>query len=395
MVMAMKRTLGSGYRWLDVGMQMFRGLFTSAHSYMIFFVTARCNARCEFCFYWEEIESAASRRELKLEEIDKITKKLKHLLYLSIGGGEPFLRKDLADIVSLFYCNSKTRIVNITTNGLQPARTEALVERMLEENPNLFLKVGISLDALGDKHDEMRKVPGTFAKVRETHDRLRDLRERQRFFGINIATTFSKFNEDEIDQVIDYVDSELDVNDHTMTFIRGDAKDRSALDASLAKYKWAVDYLEAKHRPQSPMFRILHNVLRMMFRINIETLEQDKMIVPCVAGSKMVTLDDQGQIKPCEMLEHIQETDRFGLGNVRDYDYDIPVLMRSAKACGVRKWIRDTECHCTFECANMANVVFNYRTWPKVVVEYFRKPKMEAPQQPVSQSALHQITYVD
>ena len=59
MVMAMKRTLGSGYRWLDVGMQMFRGLFTSAHSYMIFFVTARCNARCEFCFYWEEIESAA------------------------------------------------------------------------------------------------------------------------------------------------------------------------------------------------------------------------------------------------------------------------------------------------------------------------------------------------
>ena len=109
----------------------------------------------------------------------------------------------------------------------------------------------------------------------------------------------------------------------------------------------------------------------------------------------MVTLDDQGQIKPCEMLEHIQETDRFGLGNVRDYDYDIPVLMRSAKACGVRKWIRDTECHCTFECANMANVVFNYRTWPKVVVDYFRKPKMEAPQQPISQSALHQITYVD
>ncbi len=44
-----------------------------------------------------------------------------------------------------------------------------------------------------------------------------------------------------------------------MTFIRGDAKDHSALDASLAKYEWAVDYLEVKHRPKSPMFRILHN----------------------------------------------------------------------------------------------------------------------------------------
>ena len=313
---------------------------------------------------------------------------------MSIGGGEPFLRKDLADIVGLFYRNCKTRIVNITTNGLQPARTEALVERMLAENPNLFLKVGLSLDALGDKHDEMRQVPGTFEKVRETHDRLRALCDRQRYFAINIATTFSKFNEDEIDQLVDFVDAELDVNDHTMTFIRGDAKDKDALAASLSKYKWAVDYLESKYRPQNPMFRILHNVLRVMFKINIDTLEQDRMIVPCVAGSKMVTLDDRGGIKPCEMLEQVHATDRFDIGNVRDNNYDIPHLMRSDKACGVRNWIRDTECHCTFECANMANVVFNYRTWPKLIADYFRKAPAGDPSS-IARSNLHQIEKVE
>ena len=54
-----------------------------------------------------------------------------------------------------------------------------------------------------------------------------------------------------------------------------------------------------------------------------------------------------------------------------------------------------TECHCTFECANMAIVVFNYRIWPVVFMDYFRKPKIDEPQQPVSQPALHQITHAD
>ena len=90
--------LSSLRKWLDVMVQMLVGLFWAPHAYLIFFITARCNARCSFCFYWEEIENASKRRELRLEEIDQITAKLKHLLYLSIGGGEPFLRADLAEV---------------------------------------------------------------------------------------------------------------------------------------------------------------------------------------------------------------------------------------------------------------------------------------------------------
>ncbi|MCC7262526.1 MAG: hypothetical protein IT369_08405, partial [Candidatus Latescibacteria bacterium] len=117
---------------------------------------------------------------------------------------------------------------------------------------------------------------------------------------------------------------------------------------------------------------LLHGVLRTMFQINIDTLEQDRMVVPCVAGGKMITLDDQGMLKPCELLEQFHATDRFHIGDIRQAGYDIPAMMRSNKAREVRKWIRDTKCHCTFECANMANVVFNARTWPKVLVGMFK-----------------------
>lgn len=367
-------------KWLDVAAQMLVGLFWAPHAYLIFFVTARCNARCSFCFYWEEIENSSKRKELSLEEIAQLAKKLKHLLYLSIGGGEPFLRADLADLVGLFYRHCRTRFVNITTNGLQPERTAALVERMLVENPHLNLKLSISLDALGEKHDQLRKVPGNFKKILETHHRLCQLRERHRFFGLNIATTFSKFNEDEIEELIDFVDEKLDVNDHTLTFIRGEAKDRQALDASIGKYKKAISYLDIKHRPDKLVFQLLHNVLRLMFKINIDTLEQDRMIVPCVAGGKMITLDDQGVVKPCEMLQQIHHSDRFNIGDVRTADYDIPAVMKTLKAREVRAWIKDTKCHCTFECANMANVVFNTRSWPRVVAEFFRKREVPVTQ---------------
>ena len=359
-------------RWVGSVFHLAYSVLWAPHAYMIYFVTARCNARCNFCFYWNEIENASKRQELRLDEIAEMTRRLRHLLYLSVGGGEPFLRADLADLVGLFYRNCHTRFVNITTNGLQPERTAMTVERILRENPALYLKVNLSLDALGEKHDELRRVPGNFRKVMETHARLSQVRDQERFFGLNIATTFSSFNENEIGELIDYVDQTLAVNDHTLTFVRGDAKDPSALGASVDKYKRAVGYLESKHNPTRPMFKLLHGVLRTMFKINIDTLEQDRMIVPCVAGGKMITLDDQGMLKPCELLEQFHSTDRFHIGDIRQAGYDIPAMMRSNKAREVRKWIRDTKCHCTFECANMANVVFNARTWPKVLAGMFK-----------------------
>ena len=44
-------------------------------SYVIFFITSKCNARCRFCFYWKNIEESDKKKELDLEEIEKIWEK--------------------------------------------------------------------------------------------------------------------------------------------------------------------------------------------------------------------------------------------------------------------------------------------------------------------------------
>ena len=93
-------------RTLENTYQLSNSIVSDEPSYMVLFVTAVCNARCGFCFYWEEIESAKAKLELTLEDYEKISFNLNHLYYLSIGGGEPFMRPDLPEIVAYFYKNS-------------------------------------------------------------------------------------------------------------------------------------------------------------------------------------------------------------------------------------------------------------------------------------------------
>ena len=55
-------------------------------------ITKRCNATCDFCPYWEADE---------VDECKDFTPAIRYFspLQVSITGGEPFLRKDLVDIV--------------------------------------------------------------------------------------------------------------------------------------------------------------------------------------------------------------------------------------------------------------------------------------------------------
>src|SRR3990170_2938239 len=55
-------------------------------SYVIFHVTSLCNSRCITCFNWKNLNK---KDELKLDEIGKVSEKMEHIGYLTLGGGEP------------------------------------------------------------------------------------------------------------------------------------------------------------------------------------------------------------------------------------------------------------------------------------------------------------------
>ena len=164
-----------------------RTLLAGGPNYMIFFITGRCNLRCSFCFYLDEIENADKERELTVEEISKIAKRSPSLYHITFTGGETFLRDDIDEIVKLFYRFSNTRSVTITTNGTYPERVGKMVEEMAKSCPNLVVRVPLSMDGFEGVHDQIRGMPGIWEKVLQTYELLRVIADKYSNFNFSAS----------------------------------------------------------------------------------------------------------------------------------------------------------------------------------------------------------------
>src|SRR5215467_3002020 len=190
---------------------------------IIFFVTSHCNATCETCFYWDELNQ---KGDLSWEEIVKLSESTPRITDLWFSGGEPTLRKELPQIIDLFVRNNGVSYINLPTNGLKPNRIYEIAEHCLSQNQGLELHVNIALDGLRETHDFLRGVPGNFEKALES---ARLLRKLKRSFGlrliVNINTVITRDNLDEILPLAELIRAELLADGHYFNLIRGDAKD--------------------------------------------------------------------------------------------------------------------------------------------------------------------------
>src|SRR5438445_748693 len=66
---------------------------------MILFVTSRCNAFCQTCFYHEELNQPG---DMTFAQIEKVSRTMPPITDLWLSGGEPTLRRDVPEIIDLF-----------------------------------------------------------------------------------------------------------------------------------------------------------------------------------------------------------------------------------------------------------------------------------------------------
>lgn len=121
-------------------------------------VTYRCLFRCRICDYWKNQPAAGS--ELSLEEIARGSENISRLgsFVISIGGGEPFLRDDLPDIIKAL---SLHHLPLVTTNGY--LITRSLAREVFRSG---LWGVSVSLDYCDpDRHDAQRGVKGAFERA--------------------------------------------------------------------------------------------------------------------------------------------------------------------------------------------------------------------------------------
>ena len=80
-----------------------------------------------------------------------------------------------------------------------------------------------------------------------------------------------------------------------------------------------------------------------------------KYISPCHAGSLFGIITANGKIYPCEILE------KKLIGDLRDNNMDFMRIWKSNVAADTKKYILDTKCNCTYECALTYNILGNWR----------------------------------
>jgi MoaA/NifB/PqqE/SkfB family radical SAM enzyme len=116
-------------------------------------VTKRCNARCDFCDYWEEKATP---------ELEDYVPVVRHLnpLSVSLTGGEPFLRRDLADLIASLRKSFRFLFISLITNG-----SLLTLERGLQVWEAGLDEFSISLDYPDARHDQERGIPGLCKRI--------------------------------------------------------------------------------------------------------------------------------------------------------------------------------------------------------------------------------------
>ena len=333
---------------------------------LIFFVTSHCNATCDTCFYWDELNRPG---DLDWKEIVRLSESMPQLTDLWFSGGEPTLRRDLEDIVDLFVAKNGVRHINLPTNGLKPRRIYEIAEHCLKRNPNLELHINIALDGLKDYHDGMRGVPGNFEKAIESARMLRGLKPMfRRRLEVHINSVLTRDNIDEIHPLAEWIFSERIVDGHYFNLIRGNAKEPGLKEVTREKlrklYPQIADiqkrYAERLIQDRNPVIRwfkrmVYVGTLTFHHRTQLANLEgHSKWSMPCTAGETSAVIDFDGRVRACEMREPI--------GDLRQVDMQFNVFWESPARTAETKQITCDQCWCSHVCFIHDSLRYSFKT---------------------------------
>jgi MoaA/NifB/PqqE/SkfB family radical SAM enzyme len=193
--------------------------------FLVLFVNSICNMKCEHCFYWTSLNK---RDDLSVEEIFALSDSLGPIENLNLSGGEPFLRKELADICRKFIRTNGVKQIYVPSNGYYTDRTiAALTEIMKEPSLELFV-VELSLDGMPEFHDKFRVAKNAFKKAMETYDALAKFQETEPRLRIHSISTATDVNMGEIRTLTEYLYQRCPkMEHHNLAIIRGDRKNPS------------------------------------------------------------------------------------------------------------------------------------------------------------------------
>jgi len=253
-------------------------------------ITSACNARCLTCDFWKK-----EKKELQAIVLKKLPESLKEI---DITGGEPFLHSNLTEILKMVKNRCPRSRVLITTNGLLLPKIKKIVPKLLKIDKNLAFRV--SLDGIGDVHDQIRGVKNAFKIAKETLAFLK--KEKVKDLGI-IFTLIDK-NKNELDKVLSFCSNNrlhFSLNlafDSPIYFGTGKVNLRPKNKKTIDNLKKVRNYFFKK-----PSFKNLAKAW--FYHQLINYLRKGKRPFDCRAGKDSFYLSPDGKIYLCHFKDYL------------------------------------------------------------------------------------------
>jgi MoaA/NifB/PqqE/SkfB family radical SAM enzyme len=364
------------YRLQHLGLNIPLRPITLTHS-----VTFACQSRCKTCNighqYREHPELA--KDDLTLEEIGKIYRSIGPIYFFNISGGEPFLRKDIPQIIELAMEHLTPRIVHSPTNAILSTRirdkTVEALEIINRYDPSVQFTIKPSIDGVGEKHDEIRGIKGNFKQLLKTIELLKEVEHQYENFHLELGTVVSNFNINHLSEVRDFVHSlgvqsyRNEIAECREEFFNIDEE----ITPSAEVYERLMEEFKAAIRENIHAKKSLAKTteaLRLVYYDLVpRILREKRQVIPCYGGRSNIHLNYNGEAWPCCVLGYAHS-----LGNFRDeaVDYDYTSLMRSAKAKETLKYIKDRNCYCPLANQSYSNILLSPANLLKTIYTMFK-----------------------
>jgi MoaA/NifB/PqqE/SkfB family radical SAM enzyme len=244
--------------------------------------------------------------ELKPHEFFALPSSLEDI---NITGGEPFLRRDLVEIIKNIKKASPQARLIMNTNGFLPHQAKKMLPAIHTIDPTFALRV--SLDGMEAVHDNIRRIPGGFNKALQTIK----IAQLTGFRDVGVSFTVLDQNINEISKMQKFckkhsLEFSLTVATNSVIYF-GKEKEllRPKNPANLEKRLQEVAR-EHYHR-MTPK-----EIMRGWFVSRLlDYTKTGKRPLPCDAGSGFFYMDSVGNIYTCHLKPWI-------MGNIRKNSFE-------------------------------------------------------------------------
>ena len=232
---------------------------------------------------------------------------------LNISGGEPTTRNDLPEMVELFERRlPRLRKIGINTTGLTPHRAIPMLTRIVNfcAEKDLLISMRVSLDGIGDIHNQVRHVKNGFDKACETIQAMQALAKESGNFQFGIAATLFATNLDDASNILAWARlHDLDIVFNMLRFTDNMLNNKD-LEEKIGFHQREEEFMRRFFLDRVAEESVLSGQAFMYLHYADMIANGYQRTMPCPFQSQGLLLNPEGNLFYCENSEKI--------GNVLD-----------------------------------------------------------------------------